>query len=222
MKFDVETEEPIRGPDGFCIEADPDEVGEAIGLIGDAANERFEGYNDPEQTKKKVLEDVFAPGDRWFRTGDLLKKDARGYIYFIDRIGDTFRWKSENVSTNEVGEVLSSFDGIKTANVYGVPIESADGKAGMASVTTNGDVDLPALKTYLERELPAYARPLFIRVQPEAETTGTFKYRKVELVNEGFDPEKVSDPLFFLSAEEGFIPIDTDLYRKIQAGEVKL
>ena len=118
VKFDLEAEEPIRGSDGFCIEAGHDEAGEALGKIQqDVSTGRFEGYNDDEQTKRKILTDVFEPGDKWFRTGDLMKKDAQSYVYFVDRIGDTFRWKAENVSTNEVGEALSVFDGINTANV---------------------------------------------------------------------------------------------------------
>ena len=122
VKFDIETEQPVRGPDGLCVKADVDEAGEALGLIGDDVRQRFEGYNDAKATEKKLLRDVFTKGDLWFRTGDLLKMDKDGYIYFVDRIGDTFRWKGENVSTNEVGEALSRVKGIKTANVYGVPI----------------------------------------------------------------------------------------------------
>ena len=145
---------------------------------------------------------MFEKGDLWFRTGDLLSMDKDGYIYFVDRIGDTFRWKGENVSTNEVGEALSRVDGIKTANVYGVPVPGTDGKAGMAAVTTDGDVDFAGLHAALSAKLPSYAVPIFIRVQPEAETTGTFKYRKVELVADGFDPDKVDEPIWMLDPEE--------------------
>jgi len=222
VKFDVETETPVRGPDGFCIPCDDDEAGEAIGRIGDEARGRFEGYNDPEATQKKILHDVFEKGDMWFRTGDLMRKDAQGYIYFVDRIGDTFRWKGENVSTNEVAEVVSQFDGIETANVYGVPVEGMDGKAGMAAVTGAEDLDMDALYAFLARELPGYAVPLFIRRQPEAETTGTFKYRKVDLVKEGFDPSEVDDPIWFADPEAGtYKPLTPEAYGAVISGEYK-
>lgn len=219
VKFDVETEQPVRGPDGFCIRADVDEPGEALGLIGDDVRQRFEGYNDAKATEKKLLRDVFEKGDLWFRTGDLLKKDKDGYIYFVDRIGDTFRWKGENVSTNEVGEALSRIAGIKTANVYGVHIPGTDGKAGMAAVTVEGEVDFAGLYKALASKLPSYAIPIFIRVQPEAETTGTFKYRKVELVAEGFDPSKVSDPLWMLDPEEErYVPLNAGRFDRLMTG----
>ncbi len=222
VKFDVETETPVRGPDGFCIPCDDDEAGEAIGRIGDEARGRFEGYNDAEATQKKILHDVFEKGDMWFRTGDLMRKDAQGYIYFVDRIGDTFRWKGENVSTNEVAEVVSQFDGVETANVYGVPVEGMDGKAGMAAVTGVEDLDMDALYAFLARELPGYAVPLFIRRQPEAETTGTFKYRKVDLVKEGFDPSEVDDPIWFADPEAGtYKPLTPEAYGVVISGEYK-
>jgi len=219
VKFDVEREEPVRDARGFCIECDDDEPGEAIGRIGEGLRGRFEGYNDPEASKKKILHDVFDKGDRWFRTGDLLRKDARGYVYFVDRIGDTFRWKGENVSTNEVAEVLSQFEGIETANVYGVPVEGMDGKAGMAAITAAEAPDLEALGTCLSEALPAYAIPIFLRQQAEAETTGTFKYRKVDLVRDGFDPAGITDPLWFLNPETRiYEPLTPEVFADIRSG----
>ena len=204
VRFDVESEQPMRGPDGLCVAAALDEPGEALGRIGDEIRQRFEGYNDEKATEKKLLRDVFEKGDLWFRTGDLLRKDKEGYIYFVDRIGDTFRWKGENVSTNEVGEALSRIDGIATANVYGVAVPGADGKAGMAALTMDGEVELSGLHARLSASLPSYAIPLFLRIQREADTTGTFKYRKVELVSEGFDPEKVGgDPVWIYDPDAG-------------------
>jgi fatty-acyl-CoA synthase len=224
VKFDVETEEPIRDGDGFCIEAAPGEAGEAIGPISDAPRQRFEGYNDEKQTKKKILTDVFARGDRWFRTGDLMKKDADGYISFVDRVGDTFRWKSENVSTGEVELAISAFPGVEHAVVYGVPVPGQDGKAGMAAITAPQGLDLKALAAHLARSLPAYARPVFIRLrQAEAETTGTLKYRKVDLVRDGFDPMTISDPLFVADTENAtYAPVDQDMFRRISDGHVRL
>lgn len=219
VKFDLETEEPLRGADGFCIDAEPGEPGEAIGRIGEDARVRFEGYNDEDATKKKLLKDVFEEDDLWYRTGDLLSKDEKGYIYFIDRIGDTFRWKGENVSTTEVAKVLAGYDGIETANVYGVAIPGMDGKAGMAAITASGEIDFAALHDYLRAQLPAYAVPVFLRLQREATTTGTFKYRKVELVREAFNPDEAEDPIWFAHPEEGaYKPLTRDEYDTVIAG----
>ena len=222
VKFDIEAEEPIRGANGLCMECDPDEVGEAIGRISTEVRERFEGYNDEEATAKKILRDVFEPGDMWYRTGDLMRKDAGGWIYFVDRIGDTFRWKGENVATNEVGEVLSQFDGVDHANVYGVPVPGTDGKAGMAAITAGPGVDYAELYAFMNDRLPPYAVPLFLRVQEEAETTGTFKYRKVELVRDGFDPGAVSDPLYFAHPEQkAYVPLSAEAFSAINEGTYK-
>ncbi|MEM9669926.1 MAG: long-chain-acyl-CoA synthetase [Pseudomonadota bacterium] len=224
VKFDVETEMPIRGEDGFCIPADPDEPAEVLGRIqNDDPRTRFEGYRDKEATQKKLLTDVFEKGDSWFRTGDLMRKDAEGYVYFVDRIGDTFRWKGENVSTNEVADVLGGMDGVGHANVYGVPIAGMDGKAGMAAITPEGDLDFSGLHGELKQRLPAYAVPLFIRIQREAETTGTFKYRKVDLVKEGFDPDQVGDPVWFAHPDKGeYVPLTHDVYESILSGSFRL
>ncbi len=222
VKFDVETEEPVRGQDGFCIRTEIDEPGEALGRIGTEARQRFEGYQDESATNKKILRDVFEEGDMWFRTGDLMKIDEHGYIYFVDRIGDTFRWKGENVATNEVASVLSKAPGIAMANVYGVPVPGADGKAGMAAITVSDEVDYDTLHTWLSERLPKYAVPLFIRIQQEAETTGTFKFRKVELVEDGFDPAKVNEPIWFYDPDSNrYEPLTPDAYETIKSGVVR-
>jgi fatty-acyl-CoA synthase len=220
--FDVEHEHPVRGADGFCIECKPGEVGEAIGKI-DEERGRFEGYSKGTDTEKKILRDVFEKGDAWFRTGDLLRRDDLGYFFFVDRIGDTFRWKGENVATSEVAEAISVFPGIQEANVYGVAVPGTDGRAGMASLVTAGPIDLDAFKAHLDKNLPAYARPIFLRMQGEMEVTGTFKHRKVELVKEGYDPRTVKDPLYFLNPVTGhYVPLTTDLHDRIVAGEIRL
>lgn len=222
VKFDVVEEEPVRGADGFCIRTDPSEPGEVIGKIGDDTRTRFEGYSDKAASEKKILRDVFEKGDMWFRTGDLLSKDEHGYIFFHDRIGDTFRWKGENVSTNEVAEFVGRAPGIATANVYGVSVPGTDGRAGMAAITTDGDVDYDGLHAWFSEHLPKYAIPLFIRVQKEAETTGTFKYRKVELVEESFDPNVVTDPLWYFDPQSNkYEPLTPDAYETIKSGAVK-
>ena len=219
--FDVEREQPVRGSDGFCIECKPGDIGEAIGRI-DPERGRFEGYTKSTETEKKILRDVFAKGDAWFRTGDLLKQDKSGYFYFIDRIGDTFRWKGENVATSEVAEAISVFPGVQEANVYGVQVPGTDGRAGMASLVVGGTIDLDKFKAHVEKNLPAYARPIFLRLQPHIEVTGTFKHRKVELVKEGFDPRTIKDPLYFIEpVHAGYVPLTPELYDRIMAGEVR-
>ncbi|MBI1261686.1 MAG: long-chain-acyl-CoA synthetase [Rhizobiales bacterium] len=225
VKFDVENEVPVRGPDGFCIKCDFGEPGEALGEIQDDETQtlRFEGYAKKEETEKKILHDVFRKGDKYFRSGDLLRKDKLGYFYFVDRIGDTFRWKGENVATSEVAEVISTFPGASEANVYGVAVPGTDGRAGMVSLVTGPDFDFARFRAHLEKNLPDYARPLFVRVQPEMEITGTFKHRKVELVKEGFNPDEIAEPLYFNSAAEGkFVPLDQALYSQICGGQLKL
>lgn len=226
VRYDIEADAHIRDSRGFCIEAGVGEPGEALGRISHNDRDpigRFEGYRDAEATKEKVLRDVFRHGDAWYRTGDLLKRDSEGYFYFVDRIGDTFRWKGENVATSEVADVLSVYPGVQEANVYGVAVAGSDGRAGMAAVVAGGDLDLDGLLAYATRELAAYARPLFLRVRTHMETTSTFKHRKRDLVREGFDPSKVEDALYFRDDEEGrFVPLDDALYRRIVEGRARL
>jgi fatty-acyl-CoA synthase len=192
-------------------------------LIKDDARGGYSGYADKAASEKKVLRDVFTNGDAWFRTGDLMKQDKDGYFYFVDRIGDTFRWKGENVSTNEVGDVLALYPGVIEANVYGVKVADLDGRAGMAALTLEPGFDIAKLRDFVCAQLPAYARPLFLRLQPQIETTGTFKYRKVELVKQGFDPAAIADPIYFdHPGEKRYVALDGALYAEIQAGRFKL
>jgi fatty-acyl-CoA synthase len=223
VKFDVEAEMPVRGADGLCIECAPGEIGEAVGLIGADARSNYTGYADKTASEKKILHDAFAKGDAWFRTGDLMRQDADGYFYFVDRIGDTFRWKGENVSTTEVAEAISRYPGVAEANVYGVSVASLDGRAGMAAITPGDGFDLQGLRAFLIRELPNYARPIFLRIEPAIETTGTFKYRKVDLVRDGFDPARIESALYFDDAEtQSYVHITPTLYARLQRGEFRL
>lgn len=226
VRFDIDKETPIRNAQGFCEEAAPGEIGEAIGRIFSDPSRpagRFEGYAHATQTESKILRDVFERDDTWFRSGDLMRRDADGYFYFVDRIGDTFRWKGENVSTSEVAETISVFPGIKEANVYGVVVPGSDGRAGMAAIVCTPDLDLAALRKRLVRELPDYARPVFLRIRDEIDVTSTFKQRKVDLVQEGFDPARIKDTIFFDDPRAGaYVRLDTSLYAKIVTGEVRL
>jgi fatty-acyl-CoA synthase len=222
VQFDVENEVPVRGPDGFCITCGTGQIGECIGRISNDPRTEFTGYLDKSASEKKILRDVFEKGDAWFRTGDLMQQDAEGYYYFIDRIGDTFRWKGENVSTNEVSARLQEAPGVLEANVYGVEVPGADGRAGMAALVTDEAFDLEAFNAHVGRELAPYAQPLFLRMMPSMETTGTFKQRKVELVAEGFDPSKIKTTLYFKDPEKGYVKLTKTVFTKVASGGYRL
>jgi fatty-acyl-CoA synthase len=181
---------PIRNEHGFCERCDPDEPGEAISLL---RTQRFDGYTDPAASERKFLRDAFEVGDVWFRSGDLMRRDNAGYFYFVDRIGDTFRWKGENVSTTEVANTLRVFEGIDDVAVYGVAVSRSDGRAGMAAVVTNQRFDWETFAKFVERNLPEYARPLFVRQCKTLPYTGTFKLTKTDLLREGY--AETTDPL---------------------------
>lgn len=223
VKFDIDAEAPVRGGDGLCLMAGEGEIGEAIGLIKNDARHNYTGYADKAASEKKVLRDVEAHGDAWFRTGDLMRQDKDGYFYFVDRIGDTFRWKGENVSTTEVAQAIARYPGVDEVNVYGVQIDKIDGRAGMAAITPGEGFDLNGLRGFIARELPSYTRPIFIRLQPAIETTGTFKYRKLDLVRDGFDPAKCEHQMFFdHPTQQAYVRITPELYAEIQSGAFKL
>jgi fatty-acyl-CoA synthase len=221
VRFDVEKEIPVRGPDGLCIESRPNEVGEAIGGISYKAGRNFEGYTKASDTEKKILHDVFKKGDAWFRTGDLMRRDELGYFYFVDRIGDTYRWKGENVATSEVTEALSVIAGVREVNVYGVTVPGMDGRAGMAALVVDGRFDVAGLAKRLG--LPHYEKPVFLRLQPEIAVTGTFKQRKVELVKDGFDPSALPNPVYWLNpANETYEILTPAIYAEIVEDRIKL
>jgi len=223
VRFDVETGEPARNEQGFCVRCGPNEVGEALGRVtDDPANvgSRFEGYTNDEASEKRIVRDVFEPGNAWVRTGDLMRRDEKGYFYFVDRVGDTFRWKGENVATTEVAEALCEFPGVKHANVYGVAVPGAEGRAGMATLVAEESLDLVRLREYLAGCLPMYARPLFLRIRGSVDLTGTFKYSKAELVRQGYDPAATTDALYFDRVEsQEFVVLDKNLFDQIQSGK---
>jgi fatty-acyl-CoA synthase len=226
VEFDMQKEAAVRGVDGFCIKCAPGIIGEVIGKVIDSPKNptnRFDGYADKSETEKKILHNVFEKGDIWFRTGDLMKRDDLGYFYFVDRIGDTFRWKGENVATSEVAEAISVFPGVLEANIYGVHVPGHDGRAGMAALVVNDGFEMADFGSYLTQQLPEYARPLFIRMQAQIEATGTFKQRKVDLVKQGFDPGTIEDRIYFNDAGSGEVQIlDSALYHRITKGEQRV
>ena len=222
IRFDMETEQPVRGPDGLCQETTDEEIGECVGQITDAARFSYTGYADKQASEKKILRDVFEKGDAFFATGDLMRRDSEGYLYFVDRVGDTYRWKGENVSTGEVAVALSAYPGVKEANVYGVSVPHAEGRAGMALLVVSPEFDIAGLGAHLDQVLPAYARPILVRLAPQIETTGTFNYRKVDLVQAGYDPTLTKAPTFFRAPGKGFIRVTQVTLGKLRDGSYRL
>jgi fatty-acyl-CoA synthase len=220
VRLDPVSGQPRRGADGLSIKCGPDEHGELIGRT-DGTSLRFDGYTDAAATEARYLHDVFAKGDRWFRTGDLMKQDAAGYCYFIDRLGDTYRYKGENVSTTEVAAIIQSCDGVADAVAYGVSLPGVEGKAGMAALVVDERFSLSTLQAHLAVRLPSYARPLFIRICGNLDATATFRLRKVEYARQGY--EVSVDPVWFFDAEIGrYVPCDVRVVRELERQTVKL
>ena len=225
IRVDTERGGPVRNADGLCTVCARGEVGEAIGRIGaaDDGGGRFEGYTDADETEKKILRDVLAKGDAWFRTGDLMRLDEGGYFHFVDRVGDTFRWKGENVATSEVNQAVADCPGVVEAATYGVEIPGADGRAGMAAVVVDDSFDLMEFHQHLSRRLPAYACPVMVRICATLDTTETFKQKKQDLIREGFDPRVVKDPVFFRDPESGaYVAVDAEIFARIVDGAIRL
>ncbi|XP_033932319.1 long-chain fatty acid transport protein 2-like isoform X2 [Pseudochaenichthys georgianus] len=224
IKYDTERDEPIRDDNGLCVEAPKGETGLLVSKITDIAP--FVGYaQNEEQTERKKLRNVLKKGDLYFNSGDLMRIDNDNFIYFQDRVGDTFRWKGENVATNEVSDILTISDGLKEANVYGVQVPGHEGRIGMAAVTMKegAQFDGSRIFNHVVSYLPLYARPRFIRIQNAVEVTGTFKQMKVKLVEESFDPGRIQDPLYILDNEEkSYIPLTAQVYSSIISGNIKL
>ena len=228
VRFDVENEKPMRDSQGHCIPCAPGEIGEIIGEIIDDPNapaNRFEGYADKSADEAKILRNVFREGDAWFRSGDLVTRDDRGYFYFVDRVGDTFRWKGENISTNEVAETINTHQGVASCAVYGVAIKDHDGKAGMAAIhlSEHESFDLEKLTCHLIDNLPPHARPLFLRLRRDVDMTGTFKIRKIDLIREGLNPRDESEPVYVLDqAAQRYRLLDDATRDAIVDGRVRL
>ena len=201
IQYDKEQDRPVLNKKGCCIKVKKGETGLLIGKI--TARSPFDGYTDPEKNKSSILHNVFSKGDSYFNTGDLVRDIGFRHAQFVDRLGDTFRWKGENVSTTEVENICSDYEKISEAVVYGVEIPNTNGRAGMAAITLKdntelNDEDLSKMVKLFKSELPPYAVPVFLRVQKKIETTGTFKYQKSKLKEEAFYPDRTSDRLLIL------------------------
>ena len=219
-----DTGEPLRGSDGFMHKVSTGGQGLLLAKIDEKSP--FDGYTDPQKNRKVVLSDVFEQGDRYFNTGDLVRSIGFGHAQFIDRLGDTYRWKGENVSTTEVENVLLQHPQIAEVVAYGVEIENTNGRAGMVAITPSESLaalDMRELLQFARNQLPHYAVPLFLRIKVKMETTGTFKYQKVQLKEQAFDPAKAgNDPVFaWLPGSDSYVPVTGSLLAQIQGGDFR-
>lgn len=223
VRYDPDRDTHPRDDAGHCIECGPNEPGELLIRLSDkplTAMSEFRGYTDPEATRKKIMTDVFRKGDKYYRSGDLLRYDEDDYFYFVDRIGDTYRWKGENVSTAEVEDVLSRALDLEEITVVGVRIPGQEGQTGLAAIVTKGDFD-PATLFHAAQRLPAYAQPRFVRVMKELATTGTLKIKKSTLRSQGADPKVIDDALF-VRGDDGYVPLTPALWDDVVEGRWRL
>lgn len=216
VKCDLETGEPLKNSEGFCESVDFGETGLFISELSKLAT--FEGYLDKQASNKKIMTDVMKDGDTWFNSGDLLTRHENNWLSFADRVGDTYRWKSENVSTMEVAAIINKYPEVLDSNIYGVEVQSADGRAGMALMNVSKNFDFEVFSDHIEKNMNTFQRPCFVRIAEVMKTTGTFKHQKEDLKKQGFDPSMIEDKLYFYQKGK-YVEIDQPLYERIQSGE---
>ena len=216
IKCDQETGEPIRNEEGYCESVEVGETGLFISALSKIAT--FEGYLDKQASNKKIMSDVFKKGDLWFNSGDLLIRHENNWLSFADRVGDTYRWKSENVSTMEVAAIVNKYDQVLDSNVYGVEVKSAEGRAGMALLSVTDEFNFNEFSEHIEKNLNAFQLPYFLRITETMKTTGTFKHQKEDLKKQGFDPDIIEDKIYFYQ-KGNYVEMNNDLYNRIQTGE---
>ena len=220
VKYDKENECPEKDKKGRLIKVKKGEVGLLIGKITDKTP--FHGYTDASKTEKSILRNAFKKDDAWFDTGDLMRPLGFRHAQFVDRLGDTFRWKGENVSTTEVELIVDGVANISETVVYGVEIPNTNGRAGMASIRLDceeSQFDFKGLLASLKSSLPLYAVPIFLRISEEVDTTGTFKHKKAPLKEKGFDLNKHKQPIYvWLPKSQEYVPLCKELQGKIEQG----
>ena len=207
---------PILNNEGFCTKVSEGETGLYIQKISSSA--KFQGYLDAQASNKKILQNVFKTGDQYFNTGDLITLHDNNWLSFADRVGDTYRWKSENVSTMEVAAILNNASGVMDCNVYGVQVDSAEGKAGMAAMNVSDEFSFISFIEHVNKNLNTFQKPYFLRLTKEMQTTGTFKHQKEDLKKQGFNPSLIKDKLYFLQ-KNNYVEIDQALYNRIHSGD---
>ena len=225
FEYDVAEDKLVKDENGNFIEVKEHKPGLLLVEIG--PNSIYNGYTDKKASEEKVINNVYEDGDRWFNTGDLIKTMdvgfalGRTHYQFVDRVGDTFRWKSENVSTNEVAEILNSFEQLNMANVYGVKVPKSEGRAGMVAFNCSlNDFNWENFSSFVAEKLPSYAQPVFIRIIEELETTGTFKLKKNNLREEAYHLDKVKGDQVFIKkpGQNKYVPLEEDYYQIIESG----
>lgn len=223
VAYDTENDVPVRNEQGFLKKVGKGETGLLIMEISEKTP--FPGYSDKKKTEEKIFRDAFSKGDMWFNTGDMLRNMGFRHAQFADRVGDTFRWKGENVSTQEVEKAIDTFRGVSSSAVYGVSIPGSDGKTGMAAIIKDEEtpLDISKLAGHLKTSLPKYAVPLFVRFVPDFEWTATHKIKKTNLKTQGYDPSQVKEDLYvLLPGSEGYVALNNEIYRDMLAGKYKL
>ena len=222
VEYDIDLDRIVLDDQGRPVEVADGKTGLLLGRIDDKF--LYDGYKNEEASSTKVLKNVKETGDRWFNTGDLIRRVDVGFAMgmphyqFIDRVGDTFRWRSENVSTNEVSEILNAYPQIDMSNVYGVEIPGTEGRAGMAAITMRGHdpINLSKLTEYVDKNLASYARPVFLRMQSEQKTNQTFKFVKGQLRKEAYHLGRVDQPVYVRMPNSTHYEIlSEDLYQKV-------
>lgn len=223
IKADPDTGDPIRDKNGLCQVCKPNEPGVFIGKITSNPSRAFLGYVDKRASEKKVIRDVFRKGDSAFLSGDLLIADERGNLFFVDRTGDTFRWKGENCSTSEIEAQVSNEADYRDCVVYGAEIPNVEGRAGMAAIVDpERSLDIRTLNANLKKSLPNYARPQFIRILEKIDMTGTCKLKKLDLQKEGFNPNIITDKVYYLNSRTNEYELLTpEVYDKINNNEIR-
>jgi citronellyl-CoA synthetase len=222
VAYDTENDVPVRNEQGFLKKVGKGETGLLIMEISEKTP--FPGYSDKKKTEEKIFRDAFSKGDMWFNTGDMLRNMGFRHAQFADRVGDTFRWKGENVSTQEVEKAIDTFRGVSSSAVYGVSIPGSDGKAGMAAIIKDEEtpLDISKLAGHLKTSLPKYAVPLFVRFVPDFEWTATHKIKKTNLKTQGYDPSQVKEEVYVLLPEsKGYVPLNNEIFRDMVAGKYK-
>lgn len=221
-RYDVDRDELVRDEHGFCVPCEPHEAGELLIRLPKISTGGLEyrGYTDPAATQKKILKDVFKAGDQYFRSGDLLRADEDGFYYFVDRIGDTYRWKGENVSSAEVADMITSDDHIEEATIIGVRVPNMEGQAGLAAIVPSGKFD-PERFWRSVSDLPSYAQPRFVRVMTGLSKTATFKIQKNDLRKQGVDPSSVEDPLY-VRTSGGYEQLTPERWTDIKEGRLQI
>jgi fatty-acyl-CoA synthase len=222
-RWDDRAQDFLRDAKGHLVESRCGEPGVLLGPI--RKRTPFDGYRDEQATNEKIVRSAFRNGDAWYNTGDLFRFDARRNLFFLDRLGDTFRWKGQNVATLDVQEQLAKWHPIAMANVYGVEVNGTEGRAGMASLVLHDEEDFDPLgfARHVDAALPPYARPVFVRIHTSLETTATLKLTKARLQRDGFDATRCSDRLYFRRAGgESYERLTADLYREVVSGTTRL